>query len=300
MNTPRANALSGAEWLKNSFSIWRGLSRDTDTRDHPAPFPVSLAARLIDCYATNREGLLLDPFAGSGSSLLAGLRAGMEAVGFDINPVYRGVFERRLSLFETNGPRWRYEVHDARHITDILHPGSVEICITSPPYWDILNRKRTADGKTAKSYSASGRDLGNLKDYGEFLDALSQVAGQVNQVLRPRRYFILNVMDIRKGALFYPLHQDASNAVLRSGNLTLEDIIVWDRQTDYNAMRPLGYPYKFIVNKVHEYLLIFRKGERDGQKAKSRGRRTIRNRNILGRASSQDRNSCRTTGSVSC
>ena len=260
MSASRANTLTGAEWLKNSFSIWRGMGKDQDASEHPAPFPVALVAQIIDCFAADRDGLLLDPFAGSGSSLLAGLQAGMDAVGFDINPAYRDVFERRLSLFEASG-RWRYEILDARHIGDMLDAGSVELCITSPPYWDILNRKRTADGKAAKPYSASRHDLGNLGDYGEFLDALTSVAGQVGQALRPRGYFILNVMDIRKGPIFYPLHQDASSAVLKSGCFTFEDIIVWDRQADYNAMRPLGYPYKFIVNKVHEYLLVFRKGE---------------------------------------
>ena len=162
-------------------------------------------------------------------------------------------------MFESHGGRWRYEILDARQLASVLDAGSAEICITSPPYWDILNRKRTADGKDAKPYSANGHDLGNLEDYDTFLDALAQVAGQVGQVLRPRGYFILNVMDIRKGPTFYPLHQDASGAVLRSGGFTLEDVIVWDRQADYNAMRPLGYPCKFIVNKVHEYLLVFRK-----------------------------------------
>ena len=42
MSVVRANALTGSEWLKNSFSIWRGLGRDADTADHPAPFPVAL------------------------------------------------------------------------------------------------------------------------------------------------------------------------------------------------------------------------------------------------------------------
>ena len=65
--------------------------------------------------------------------------------------------------------------------------------------------------------------------------------------------------DIRKGPSFYPLHQDACNAVQQSGALVLNDIIIWDRQAEYNSMLPLGYPTKFIINKVHEYLLIFRK-----------------------------------------
>ena len=256
MSTPRANALTGAEWLKHSFSIWRHINKDGGAGGHPAPFPSALASRIIDCFAANREGVLLDPFAGSGSSLLAALQAGMQAVGFDINPAYRDICKRRLSHYAAE--RWRYEVRDARRLADVLEAEAVEICVTSPPYWDILKRKRTADRKDAAAYSNLGDDLGNLDDYDDFLDALAQVSGQVGRVLRPRGYFILNVMDIRKGPVFYPLHQDASDAVMRCGHFTLEDIIVWDRQAEYNSMRPLGYPYKFIINKVHEYLLVFR------------------------------------------
>ena len=38
-----------------------------------------------------------------------------------------------------------------------------------------------------------------------------------------------------------------------------EDIIIWDRKQEYSNLRPLGYPYVFRVNKVHEYILIFKK-----------------------------------------
>lgn len=50
---------------------------------------------------------------------------------------------------------------------------------------------------------------------------------------------------------------DVTEAARESG-FELQDIIIWDRQSEYNNLRPLGYPYKFIVNKVHEYLLVFR------------------------------------------
>jgi hypothetical protein len=42
-------------------------------------------------------------------------------------------------------------------------------------------------------------------------------------------------------------------------NYEMKDIIIWDRQKEYNNMRPLGYPYSFVVNKVHEYILLFEK-----------------------------------------
>lgn len=264
MSAQRANSLNGSDWLKNSFSIWRDFRKDLGATEHPAPFPLALATRLIECYASDPCGVVLDPFAGSGTTLIAALRKGMKATGFDINPDYRILFEQRISLFEANG-HWNYEVCDARRMSKFLSPGSVEICITSPPYWNILNRRRSADRKENIPYSANAEDIGNLEDYNTFLDALGDVASGVGTALRPGGYFVLNVMDIRKGPNFYPLHQDASTVVAQSGELTLDDIIIWDRQSDYNSMRPLGYPYKFIINKVHEYLLVFRKAKHNGE-----------------------------------
>ena len=39
----------------------------------------------------------------------------------------------------------------------------------------------------------------------------------------------------------------------------LDDIIIWDRRGDYNNLKPLGFPYVFRVNKIHEYIMIFQK-----------------------------------------
>ena len=65
-------------------------------------------------------------------------------------------------------------------------------------------------------------------------------------------------MDIRKGPNLFQFHSDVIRKFETIG-FTLKDIIIWDRQKEYNNMRPLGYPYSFIVNKVHEYILIFKK-----------------------------------------
>ncbi len=266
----RANVLNGRDWLINSFSIWRDLVRDGDRKSHPASFPVSLVRKILDCYATGPDSVVLDPFAGSGSTLLAATHAGMRSVGLDVNAKYRDIFLNRLDLFniaQKNGDDeiWHYEVCDARKDTtffNVVKQESVDVCITSPPYWDILNRRRSSDGKDAIPYSSSESDIGNISSYDEFLCALGDVIENVGVALKNRRYLILNVMDLRKGSRFYPLHQDAVTIVGQRGNLVLDDIIIWDRQKDYNQMRPLGYPHKFIINKVHEYLLVFRKDGR--------------------------------------
>ena len=100
----------------------------------------------------------------------------------------------------------------------------------------ILNRKRTADGGSRHIHA----DEYGLGDYNAFLDALGQVAA--GSKLTPRLFCPGNVMDIRKGSVFYPLHQDASNAVLRSRCNRVGSTGRLQRHA------PLGYPYKFIIN----------------------------------------------------
>lgn len=254
----RANALSGGEWLRHSFSIWRNLGKGGEERriDHPAIFTVKLVSRLLDAYTTCNGETVLDPFAGSGTTLVAALEKNMSAVGIDINKKFRDEFVKRtLSLFPAR--KWKYHVCDAHKMGKVVQPASIDICITSPPYWNILTKRRSADGGDARPYSAMKNDLGNMKSYEDFLAALGEISGEIRKAIRPGGTFILNVMDLRQKSKFYPLHMDATTVVTECG-FSLDDIIVWDRQDEYNNMRPLGYPYKFIINKVHEYLLVFR------------------------------------------
>ncbi len=139
----RANTLSGSDWLKNSFSIWRDIRKDTGNGHHPAPYPVSLALKLLDCFDPDHRGVVLDPFAGSGSTLIAALSTGRTAIGFDLNHSYRGIFEERLRMFDVpDTAKWSYHIEDARRIRRKVEAETINTCITSPPYWDILSRRR--------------------------------------------------------------------------------------------------------------------------------------------------------------
>lgn len=267
------NSLSGKEWLQNSFSIWRDLVKNDEERKlkHPATFSLKLVSKIIDTFCKPNGGLVLDCFAGSGSTLIAGLLKNKDVIGVDLNKNYKDLFIKRALYnynIPDNGLRNKYLVEDSRKLSLLIEPNSVDLCITSPPYWDILNRLRTADNKTNISYSDSSNDIGNVGDYEEFLNSLLDIINEVNIVLKPKCYFILNVMDLRKKDKFFPLHIDIINK-MKDSNFSLEDIIIWDRQIDYNNMKPLGYPFKFIINKVHEYLLIFRKYEYDTTRNRS-------------------------------
>jgi DNA modification methylase len=135
----------------------------------------------------------------------------------------------------------------------------VDLVVTSPPYWDVLTRRRSADRKEIRNYGDDTLDLGRIADYDTFITALADVFGPLHAALRPGAYCVVVVMDLRKRNVFYPFHSDLATALQDKGYL-LDDIIIWDRRHEYNAFRPLGYPAVFRVNKAHEFVMVFQKG----------------------------------------
>lgn len=73
---------------------------------------------------------------------------------------------------------------DSFEILKRLPENHFDICVTSPPYWDILNMKRSADQKDAVNYSNKANDVGNIANYNEFIDTLSTLFSSVNRVLK--------------------------------------------------------------------------------------------------------------------
>jgi DNA modification methylase len=140
----------------------------------------------------------------------------------------------------------------------VIDECSVDLVVTSPPYWDILNQKRTADGKIIRNYSSDTEDLGNIPNYEEFLANLKNVYTEVFKVMKPGARCIAVVMDIRKKDKFYPLHEDQSR-IMREIGFELDEYVIWDRQRDYNNMKTLGYPYVYRFNRIHEFICIYLK-----------------------------------------
>ncbi len=264
------NKLSGKTWLQHSFSIWRDLQKNQEEwkLKHPAMFPIKLAERLIEIYTNKPDQIILDPFMGSGSTLIAAQIMKMKGIGFEISKEYCDMAKNRLeNIYAGMFNKANYDIHcdSSLNIKKYLKPDSVDLTITSPPYWDILNRKRTADKKEIQNYGDSKQDFGNISDYNAFLESLQKTFKEVYDVTKPKRYCVVVVMDLRKNSTLYLLHSDLTRKMQEIG-FTLNDIVIWDRQKEYNNMRPLGYPYSFIINKVHEYILIFKKPDTQKEK----------------------------------
>jgi site-specific DNA-methyltransferase (adenine-specific) len=93
---PHEATIETTEFLEATIDVWEIPSESATRIGHPAPFPVTLPQRLIELY-TYRDDLVLDPFMGSGSTAVAAVMTGRRYVGFDTDPAYLELAERRIA-----------------------------------------------------------------------------------------------------------------------------------------------------------------------------------------------------------
>lgn len=259
----RKPELDGKEWLQNSISIWSDIRKTGEelSLKHPAMFPKMLASRLISCFSMTND-YILDPFAGSGSTLFAAKDLKRKSIGIELSEDFIQLYHDRnkqLQLFNGSAIYEPTIIHDnSNNLLNHIAKETIHLTITSPPYWDILNQKRSADNKENINYSNSSDDLGNIENYNDFLDSLKNIFLKVFQATTKGGFCCINLMDIRKKDKLYLFHVDTIN-FMREIGFILDDIIIWDRRQEYNNLKPLGYPYVFRINRVHEYILIFKK-----------------------------------------
>jgi site-specific DNA-methyltransferase (adenine-specific) len=79
-------------WTRSS---WVDIKGESTRKGHPAPFPVAIAERLIKMFSFAGD-IVLDPFAGTGSTALAALECGRSSISVDVEPKYVGIAKNRL------------------------------------------------------------------------------------------------------------------------------------------------------------------------------------------------------------
>ena len=89
------NTISKEEFLEWTKSVWTFPAVSARQIGHPAPFPEELPHRLIQLYTFKGE-VVLDPFAGSGSACLAAIKDERSYIGYDVNPEYVNLAEKRI------------------------------------------------------------------------------------------------------------------------------------------------------------------------------------------------------------
>lgn len=93
---PHRSTISRETFMEATLDVWEIRPESATQVGHPAPFPVELPRRLIQLY-TYEDDLVLDPFMGSGTTLVAAAAANRRSVGYDIDPAYVQLATARLA-----------------------------------------------------------------------------------------------------------------------------------------------------------------------------------------------------------
>lgn len=259
------NDLTTSEWMQFGASVW-AIPKSADERrittegEHPAVMPVELCARLIRCLLpTDDDGPVLDPFCGAGSTLLAACRLRKRSVGIDIREEYIRIAARRLGRDGADPETFDLHQADVMEVRKLVKPCSVSMVLTSPPFWNILDKKRTADERPVRSYGESHGCLSSIGDYSKFVDRLGSCFNGIESVMRPGAPCAIEIMDLARGPDFFPFHIDVVNAIRERTKLVLADTLVWDRSREYHNHRPIGWGQRWLWRHVHSYILVFLK-----------------------------------------
>jgi len=93
---PHISTVMTDDFLLSTLDVWSMPTESAKRVGHPAPFPVELPEQLIRLY-TFENDLVLDPFMGSGSSLVAAARLGRRYIGYDLDPTYVQIARDRVA-----------------------------------------------------------------------------------------------------------------------------------------------------------------------------------------------------------
>ena len=263
------NGMTPREWAAASRCVWNDLDRVKRTeeqRQHGATFPVELAERLIRFYSKQGD-LVLDPFAGVGSTMVAALRAGRNGLGIELNP-----------QFATAAKKWIGPVRRGASVIvgdcvndleTLVAPGVVNLTVTSPPYADFIlkslkDRKVTHKetlyaNSTVRQYSAHMADLGNLP-YPDFMERIRRLMESNLRVTADGGYSCWVVKDGRdtgRKSPYISFHSDLAACGEMAG-WSHHDLVVWD-QSENRRLVCLGYPSVPHTNQNMSFVVVFRK-----------------------------------------
>lgn len=268
----KLNELTSKEWLSETVTVFaqKGLganSKDAQIeKQHPAPFSFQDVARLIKFFSKAGD-TVLDPFNGVGSTLKACAFEDRLGIGIELNSKYYNLSLDRIKQEVPDEMMYKKQqkIIHANSLKEIkkIKEDSVDLVITSPPYWNILD---TIDHKVKQTrvvnnldskYSEDKNDLANIPNYDDFIKTLASFFNDCSKVLKSEKHMVIIVSDFRKKDKYFVFHADLARAIEEFGNFRLKGIkILYQR---HKSIFPYGYPFSFVPNMHHQNVLIFQK-----------------------------------------
>jgi len=265
------NDLTGKEWLKLTSSFWmtEKCGADKVAMKHPAPFLIKDTEKLISLF-TKKGMTVLDPFCGSGTTLIACENSQRKSIGFDLSKEYKQLALTRLKeLHKKKTNSYSYQIGDATKLIKKLDNESIDYMVTSPPYHNILKNKtqgirtdkkdkgfRNGGRVGVEYYSENVADLGNCSSYELFLYKLSLVMEGVYLALKNKKYCSIVISDFTVDKKEINVQGDIVKLMQKIGFEFSGTIVLLQPN---KPLYPFGYPYAYKINHHHQNIINFRK-----------------------------------------
>lgn len=155
---------------------------------------------------------------------------------------------------------------DARKMTE-LSDNSVQLIVTSPPYFNIKDYSLDGYQKNKKAQKVNGQ-IGDIADYKKYIDEMVVVWKECERVLKPNGKLIINtpLMPMLKKNLIthynrhiFNINNDIEHSVLKKTNLFLMDVYLWNRTNPSKKLMFGSYPYprNFYAQNTTEFITVF-------------------------------------------
>ena len=196
----------------------------------------------------SKEGdLVLDQFAGGGTTLVEAKLLNRNIIGVDVNTVALARCKEKVD-FEREGADGKVYIHkgDARNL-DFICDGCVDLICTHPPYADIIRYSENVE-----------EDLSRLK-IESFLEEMKKVAFESYRVLKKGKFCAVLMGDTRKKGHMVPMSSDVMR-IFENAGFKLKELIIKEQHnckaTGYWKKNSIKYNFLLIA---HEYLFVFKK-----------------------------------------
>ncbi|MDD7677646.1 MAG: DNA methyltransferase [Anaerovibrio sp.] len=191
--------------------------------------------------------LVLDQFAGGGTTLVEAKLLNRNIIGVDVNDIALNRCREKID-FEHDGANGKVYLYkgDARKL-DFIPNEKIDFICTHPPYADIIKYSDDLDNDLSRC---------NVKD---FLAEMEKVATESYRVLKSNKFCAILMGDTRKKGCMIPMSFEVMKVFQKAG-FTLKEIIIKEqhncRATGYWKTNSVKYNFLLIA---HEYLFVFRK-----------------------------------------
>lgn len=270
------NHLSGQEWtyFTNSVINTRFPTQGEEgyahhiRKVHPSPKPPQLTKDII-LFFTKENEWVLDYFMGVGGTLLGATLSNRKSIGIDLNSFYIDKYKESseylgLKIQPTIIGDSLEILKEKKYLIDnITQNENISLILIDPPYGNMMSRKKTGEAikknkdSSATPFTDSPKDLGNM-DISIFIESLKESVNNAIHLLKDNGHVVIFIKDIQpKLKELNLLHADIIYSLNEIDELFYLGTKIW-ADNSVNLF-PYGYPYSFVSNQIHQYILIFKK-----------------------------------------